>query len=168
MRSLRAIGLPPNLFQGYTHESERQFFLVCDMGVHLLKEIAELLQAAQGRIPIVHPYPRNEKAEVLLPEPYFFQWSASADGWLGHFDTRDVRALLRLLFHSLVLTTRAGEPIRIAPHLLRHVLSPPSTKGAEYPGGSGRVSLAPSSDADGLDSRPHHSRSRGLLQSLAG
>ena len=32
-------------------------------------------------------------------------------------------SLLRFLFHGLTLTTRAGEPIRIAPHLLRHVLA---------------------------------------------
>jgi hypothetical protein len=30
---------------------------------------------------------------------------------------------LRFLFHGLTLTTRTGEPIRIAPHLLRHVLA---------------------------------------------
>ncbi|GHO43193.1 hypothetical protein [Ktedonospora formicarum] len=45
------------------------------------------------------------------------------DGRLGHFTAQDVAQLLRFLFHGLTLTTRAGEPIRIAPHLLRHVLA---------------------------------------------
>ena len=50
--------------KGYRHESERQFFLISDMAVRLLKEIAELLQATHGgNIPIVHPCIRNTKAE---------------------------------------------------------------------------------------------------------
>jgi len=110
--------------KGYTHESERQFFLISDMAVRHLKEIAELLQAAHGgRIPVVHPESSGSKADDLVPEPYFFQWGASQDGRLGHLCPRDVSDLLRFLFHGLVLTTRAGEPIRISPHLLRHVLA---------------------------------------------
>ena len=110
--------------KGYTHESERQFFLISDMAVRHLKEIAELLQAAhEGIIPIVHPCAHNNKADDLLPEPYFFQWAASADGRLGNLTTKDVAQLLRFLFHGLTLTTRDGKPIRIAPHLLRHVLA---------------------------------------------
>jgi len=110
--------------KGYTHESERQFFLVSEMAVRHLKEMAELLQAAHGgSIPVVHPHVTNTKAEDLGPESYFFQWAATQDGRLGHLHTKDVANLLRFLFHGLVLTTRAGEPIRIAPHLLRHVLS---------------------------------------------
>jgi hypothetical protein len=110
--------------KGYTHESERQFFLISDMAVRLLKEIAELLQAAHGgTIPIVHPNTHNHKAEDLLPEPYFFQWAASEDRRIGLLSTKDVAHLLRFLFHGLTLTTKIGEPIRIAPHLLRHVLA---------------------------------------------
>lgn len=110
--------------KGYTHESERQFFLISEMAVRHLKEIAELLQAAHGgRIPVVRPCWTNPKADDLTPEPYLFQWAASQDGRLGHLDIKDVCKLLRFLFHGLVLTTRAGKPIRIAPHLLRHVLS---------------------------------------------
>jgi len=110
--------------KGYTHESERQFFLISDMAVRHLKEIAELLQAAHGgSIPIVHPESSGGKADDLLPEPYFFQWASSQNGRLGHLSTKDVSTLLRFLFHGLVLTTRAGKPIHIAPHLLRHVLS---------------------------------------------
>jgi hypothetical protein len=110
--------------KGYTHESERQFFLISDMAVHHLKEIAELLQAAHGgSIPIVHPGSSGGKVDDLGPEPYFFQWAASQNGRLGHLSTTDVSTLLRFLFHGLVLTTRTGKPIHIAPHLLRHVLS---------------------------------------------
>jgi hypothetical protein len=110
--------------KGYFHESERQFFLISDMAVRLLKEIAELLQATHGgAIPVVHPSSHNNKAEDLFPEPYFFQWAASADGRLGNLTTKDVAQLLRFLFHGLTLTTRAGEPIHIVPHLLRHVLA---------------------------------------------
>jgi hypothetical protein len=110
--------------KGYTHESERQFFLISDMALRLLKEMAELLQAAHGgTIPIVHPNIHNHKAEDLLPEPYFFQWAASEDRRIGLLSTKDVAHLLRFLFHGLTLTTRTGEPIRIAPHLLRHVLA---------------------------------------------
>jgi hypothetical protein len=110
--------------KGYAHESERQFFLVSDMAVRHLKEIAEVLQATHGGIiPVVHPHQNGNKAEDLLPEPYFFQWAASQDGRLGSLTTQDVASLLRFLFHGLTLTTRAGEPIRVVPHLLRHVLA---------------------------------------------
>jgi hypothetical protein len=122
----RKIGiLVQNLLpKGYTHESERQFFLISDIAVRYLKEIAELLQATHGGvIPVVHPYPRGDKAEDLSPEQYFFQWATSQDGRFGHLAARDVAHLLRFLFHGLTLTTKTGEPIRIAPHLLRHVLA---------------------------------------------
>ena len=110
--------------KGYMHESERQFFLISDMALRHLKEIGELLRAAHGGIiPVVHPEPRMGKAEDLMPEPYFFQWAASQDGRLGHLRSGDVADLLRFLFHGLILTTKAGKPIRIAPHLLRHVLA---------------------------------------------
>ena len=110
--------------KGYRHDSERQFFLISDMAVRLLKEIAELLQATHGgSIPVVHPNPYMTKAEDLWPEPYFFQWATSDEGRLGHLSTADVSHLLRFLFHGLTLTTRTGEPIRVAPPLLRHVLA---------------------------------------------
>jgi hypothetical protein len=110
--------------KGYTHESERQFFLISDMAVRHLKEIGELLRAAHdGSIPVVHPEQHGGKAEDLGSEPYFFQWAASSDGRVGHLCSRDVAHLLRFLFHGLTLTTKTGEPIRIAPHLLRHVLA---------------------------------------------
>ena len=73
--------------------------------------------------PIVHPDQSNTKAEDLVPEPYFFQWATSKDGRLGHLSPKDVAHLLRFLFHGLTFTTRSGEPIRVIPHLLRHVLA---------------------------------------------
>ncbi len=110
--------------KGYSHESERQFFLISDMAVLHLKEIGKLLRDAhEGIIPVVHPEPTVGKAADLGAEPYFFQWAVSQDGRVGHLSSQDVANLLRFLFHGLTLTTRAGEPIRIAPHLLRHVLA---------------------------------------------
>ena len=71
---------------------------------------------------VVHPT-RSTKEEDLAPEPYLFQWAASANGRLGLLERSDVGRLLRFLFHGLALTTRTGKPIRIVPHLLRHVLA---------------------------------------------
>jgi len=109
--------------KGYTQESERQLFLIGEMAGRLLREIGQLLQAThEGIIPIVHPT-RSIKSEDLAPEPYLFQWEASADGRLGLLSNEDVARLLRFLFHGLQLSTRTGKSIRIAPHLLRHVLA---------------------------------------------
>jgi hypothetical protein len=93
------------------------------MAGRLLREIGQLLQAThEGIIPVIHPT-RSTKSEDLVPEPYLFQWEASADGRLGLLSNEDVARLLRFLFHGLQLSTRTGKPIRIAPHLLRHVLA---------------------------------------------
>ena len=109
--------------KGYTQESQRQFFLIGEMAGRLLMEIGQLLEATHnGSIPVVHPT-RSTKEEDLAPEPYLFQWAASADGRLGLLERSDVGRLLRFLFHGLALTTRTGKPIRIVPHLLRHVLA---------------------------------------------
>src|SRR5207253_9952225 len=92
--------------KGYTHESERQFFLVSEMAVRHLKEIAELLQTAHsGSIPIVHPHTTNTKADDLGPEPYFFQWAASQDGRLGQINTKDVPVAKLLALLSEVQST---------------------------------------------------------------
>src|SRR6266571_2426897 len=109
--------------KGYTQESERQVFLIGEMAGRHLREIGQLLAATHGgNIPVVHPT-RSTKSEDLLPEPYLFQWGASADGRLGLLDPGDVGLLLRFLFHGITLTTRTGKPIRIAAHVLRHVLA---------------------------------------------
>jgi hypothetical protein len=109
--------------KGSRHESERQFFLIGDMAARLLTEIGQLLEATYGgTIPVVHPS-TNTKAEDLRPEPYLFQWDASPDGRVGLLSTGDVGHLLRFLFYGLTLTTRTGTPIRVATHLLRHILA---------------------------------------------
>ena len=109
--------------KGYTQERDRQLFLVGEMAGRHLREIGQLLEATHdGAIPVVHPT-RSTKAEDLRPEPYLFQWEASADGRLGLLSGEDVARLLRFLFHGLTFTTRAGKPIRIVPHLLRHMLA---------------------------------------------
>ncbi len=109
--------------KGATQESERQIFLISDMAARLLREIGELLESEYGgTIPVVQPSP-SSKAEDLQPEPYLFQWAASADGRVGLLRDGDVGKLLRFLFHGLSLTTRTGTPIRVVTHLLRHVLA---------------------------------------------
>ncbi len=121
----RKIGiLVQNLLpKGYRQESDRQFFLIGEMAGRLLMEIGQLLEATHdGVIPVVHPR-ENSKEEDLHPEPYLFQWSASANGRLGLLTSSDVGNLLRFLFHGLTITTRTGKPVRVAPHLLRHVLA---------------------------------------------
>ncbi len=144
--------------KGYQHESERQFFLISDMAVRHLKEIAEMLQAAHGgRIPIVYPEAFGNKVDDLVAEPYFFQWAASPDGRLGHFNAGDVAQLLRFLFHGLTLTTRAGDPIRIAPHLLRHVLATHAIASAEHSSRGDCLSLAPSGEVRGHIKGADHS-----------
>ncbi len=109
--------------KGYRQESERQLFLISEMAGRLLTEIGQMLEAANGgTIPIIHPY-QSTKEEDLYPEPYLFQWAADEDGRVGLLNSTDVGNLLRFLFHGLTLTTRGGQPIHIAPHLLRHVLA---------------------------------------------
>ena len=109
--------------KGSRQEHERQFFLIGEMAGRLLTEIGQLLEDTHGgTIPVVHPY-RNSKAEDLGPEPYLFQWAADEDGRLGVLNPDDVGKLLRFLFHGLTLMTRTGKPIRVATHLLRHVLA---------------------------------------------
>jgi len=131
----RKIGiLVQNLLpKGSTQEHERQFFLIGEMAGRLLTEIGQMLEATHGgTIPIVHPYD-NTKAEDLQPEPYLFQWAPSADGRMGLLTAGDVGTLLRLLFHGLTLTTRTGTPIRVATHLLRHVLATHARQAMEIP-----------------------------------
>jgi integrase len=121
----RKIGiLVQNLLpKGYTKESERQFFLVGELAGRLLAEIGQLLEATHGgSIPIVHPY-NSTKEEDLFPEPYLFQWDVKDGGRIGLLVGTDVAHLLRFLFHGLDLATRTGKPIRVVPHLLRHLLA---------------------------------------------
>ena len=109
--------------KGSTQENERQFFLISEMAGRLLTEIGQQLEAAHGgSIPVVQPLSQT-KEEDLRPEPYLFQWSASPDGLRGLLAYSDVGILLRFFFHGLTLTTRKGTPIRVAAHLLRHVLA---------------------------------------------
>ncbi len=121
----RKIGiLVQNLLpKGYKTESDRQYFLVSEMAARHLAEIGQLLETTHGgSIPVVHPS-NSSKEEDLSPEPYLFQWDASPDGQLGLLANSDVGNLLRFLFYGLTLTTRKGSPIRVAPHLLRHVMA---------------------------------------------
>jgi len=119
--------------KGCATDSQRQFFLIADQAGCLLAEIGQGLMAAHGgRIPVVQPS-GNRKAEDLRPEAYLFQWGADPDGRLGLLDSGDVRRVLRFLFHGLKLATRDGQPIRVGPHLLRHVLATHARHTAHVP-----------------------------------
>ncbi len=107
--------------KGFKTDSDRQPFLISPQAVPLLLEIARLLQAQHDRVPIVAP--RHTHRAELEPEPYIFQWDASDDGHMGGLTINDVGRLLRFIFLGLEVTTRGGEPIRIATHLCRHVLA---------------------------------------------
>jgi hypothetical protein len=151
--------------KGYTQESERQLFLVGEMAGRLLREIGQLLQACHGGvIPVVHPT-RSTKSEDLAPEPYLFQWEASADGHLGLLSAEDVGRLLRFLFHGLTFTTRTGKPIRIAPHLLRHVLATHIRTVQNVPAEAVAYLLHHRVLLSGSTHTPPHFRSHCLLQS---
>lgn len=108
--------------KGSKTEDGRQFYLMSEQALPLLREITEGLEAAHGgRVPVVQPLNSSKEAH-LEPEPYLFQWRARADGRLGLLDPGDIPSLLRFLFHGLSFTTRrSGEPIRIATHLCRHI-----------------------------------------------
>jgi hypothetical protein len=109
--------------KGCRREQERQLFLVVEQVVPLLEEIIDGLEAAHsGAIPVVQPL-RSNKQHDLGPEPYLFQWNASADGARGALDQMDVNLLIRFLFHGLRLRTRDGTVIRVNTHLLRHVMA---------------------------------------------
>jgi hypothetical protein len=154
--------------KGYTQESERQFFLIGEMAGRHLREIGQLLEATHGgSIPVVQPT-RSTKSEDLVPEPYLFQWGASADGRLGLLDPSDVGVLLRFLFHGITLTTRTGKPIRIAAHVLRHVLATHARTIQNVPAEAVAYLPAPSSGhALRIDTGSDRARSHRLLQSSA-
>src|SRR5205823_3572192 len=80
--------------KGAKQESERQFFLIGEMAGRLFTEIGQLLEATHaGAIPMVSPS-HSTKEEDLSPEPYLFQWSASADGRIGLLVAKDVENML--------------------------------------------------------------------------
>jgi integrase len=109
--------------KGAKTEEERQLFPLSTEALRLLGEIKTLLEKTYGDIPIVEPAPSNSKREHLKAERYLFQWDASPDGKVGTLAQNDVITLLRVILHGLDVTTTQGEPIRVTPHVLRHLMS---------------------------------------------
>jgi hypothetical protein len=110
--------------KGKRTEAERQLFPISDWSWELLCAMAgELKHVHQGRIPVVCPHPKNNKAKDLASERYLFQWDASPDGRSGAFDPQDVGGLLRFMLYGLDFRTREGEPFSVTAHLLRHVMA---------------------------------------------
>ena len=60
----------------------------------------ELKHAHQGRIPVVCPHPKNNKAKDLASERYLFQWDTSPDGRSGAQEIAGMEDDLRLLLPS--------------------------------------------------------------------
>ena len=119
----RVIWLQYLLPKGKKTEAERQLFPISPQSYELLREIAALLKSMHGRVPIVHPHPRNTKSEDLKPERYLFQWGVSPDGRDGAIAPEDVRTLIRFILHGLEFRSTQGEPFVVSTHLLRHVMS---------------------------------------------
>jgi hypothetical protein len=120
----RVMHLQLLLPKGKRTEAERKLFPISDWSWELLCEIAgELKHAHQGRIPVVCPHLKNNKAKDLASERYLFQWDTSPDGRSGAFDPQDVGALLRFMLYGLDFRTREGEPFSVTTHLLRHVMA---------------------------------------------
>jgi hypothetical protein len=106
--------------KGCHTDRERQYFLLPNQVMPLLEEILQGLIHAHGNIPTICPNPQNHKSATLNPERYVFQW-ATGSRRSGHIAEDDVTLLIRLVLHGLEFKSRDGNPVRITPHLLRHV-----------------------------------------------
>jgi hypothetical protein len=109
--------------KGAKTEEERQLFPLSKEALRLLEEIKQELKARYGAVPVVAPARTNSKREHLKPERYLFQWDALSTESPGTITPADAQVLLRLMFHGLDLYTTQGKPIRVAVHVLRHVMS---------------------------------------------
>jgi hypothetical protein len=109
--------------KGAKTEEERQLFPLSKESLRLLEEIKQELVAKHGEIPVVAPARTNSKREHLKPERYLFQWDALSDEKPTSIGADDVQTLLRFMLHGLDLYTAQGKPIRVAVHVLRHVMS---------------------------------------------
>jgi len=118
--------------KGHKTEDRRQPFLISEQAQPLLKEIIDILTEAHGHVPVIRPT-GNAKEAHLSKEPYIFQWASGADGRIGLISGQDVTKLLRFLFFGLEMTTQAGDRIRIAPHLCRHILATTARHDYEVP-----------------------------------
>jgi acyl carrier protein phosphodiesterase len=109
--------------KGAKTDEERQLFPLSKEALRLLEEIKHELTAKHGEIPVVAPARSNTKREHLKPERYLFQWDALPDEGTQSIGYQDAQTLLRFMLHGLDLYTAQGQPIRVAVHVLRHVMS---------------------------------------------
>jgi len=91
--------------------------------LRLLEEIKCELVARHGEVPVVEPSRTNYKREHLVPERYLFQWDAVSNERPTTISSYDAQTLLRFMLHGLDLSTAQGKPIRVAVHVLRHVMA---------------------------------------------
>ncbi len=120
--------------KGKRTEEQRKLFLISDGAYELLREIAQgLLQAHNGKIPVVRTHPENRKARDAPDERYLFQWAASPDGQWGSLHPEDVLSLLRFILYGLEFRTKQGEPFSVTVHLLRHVTATAARNEHEVP-----------------------------------
>jgi hypothetical protein len=109
--------------KGAKTDEERQLFPLSKEALRLLEEIKCELIARHGEVPVVAPAVTNTKREHLGPERYLFQWNALTGERAQSIGYGDAQKLLRFMFHGLDLYTTQGKPIRVAVHVLRHVMS---------------------------------------------
>jgi hypothetical protein len=109
--------------KGAKTDEERQLFPLSKEALRLLEEIKRELVAKHGEVPVVEPARKNTKREHLGPERYLFQWNALSSARAQSIGPTDAQTLLCFLFHGLDLYTAQGKPIRVAVHVLRHVMS---------------------------------------------
>lgn len=109
--------------KGAKTDEERQLFPLSKEALRLLEGIKCELIARHGEVPVAAPSRSNSKREHLKPERYLFQWSALSGEARQNMGSHDAQTLLRFMLHSLDLYTAQGKPIRVAVHVLRHVMS---------------------------------------------
>ena len=109
--------------KGAKTDEERQLFPLSREALRFMEEIKQMLKARHGEIPVVEPARKNTKREHLKPERYLFQWDALRASVPETIRPDDAQVLLRFMFHGLDLYTAQGKPIRVAVHVLRHVMS---------------------------------------------
>jgi hypothetical protein len=89
----------------------------------MIQEITQELMAIHGKIPVAEPHPQSAWRERLQPEQYIFQWSMGTEGNQRVLHRTDIAILVRLAVHGIEMYTADGTPIRVVPHLLRHVMA---------------------------------------------
>jgi hypothetical protein len=109
--------------KGARNESERQLFLMSHQALVMIQEITQELIDIHGEIPVAEPHPQSAWRERLQPERYIFQWTMNTEITQRILHHTDIARLVRLAIHGIEMYTADGTPIRVVPHLLRHVMA---------------------------------------------